>query len=288
MAVQGKVNSHIPSQAYQSLTPSSDPTPGAHVVPKPRIASFNRTSVVFEDGSALHDVDALILGTGYEFRIPFLSAPHSSVLAVDKHTTDDSATARTLVSNLRYVFPLHRHIFSLHPRIPPTALAFVGLPVLVANCPSDIAQSLLVAHAIANSSILPSREEMLDDLVAREERIRGEGLDPYYVGHRLVAESETDHDYQDSLVEYLKDVGALPHDGKKYVEPWRRLGRLNSRLLGRAWDRVKERGEESKWLDGVRTEDEWADLMSRLTEWQRVYEEKHGGPENVDQSVWYL
>ncbi|PIL35194.1 hypothetical protein GSI_02984 [Ganoderma sinense ZZ0214-1] len=274
--------------AYQSLNPAYEPTAGAHVIPKPRIAHFNRTSVVFEDGSALHDVDALILGTGYEFRIPFLSAPCSSVLAVDKHPTANSTTARTLVTNLRYVFPLHRHIFSLHPGIPPTALAFIGLPVLVANCPSDMAQSLLVAHAIANSSILPSREEMLRDLFAREEKIRGEGLDPYYIGHRLVAESETDHDYQDAVVQYLKDVGALPQDGKKYVEPWRRLGRQNSRLLGRAWERVKQRGEESKWLDGVRTEDEWADLMSRLTEWQRIYEEKHGGPENGSQSVWYL
>ncbi|KAI1786840.1 FAD/NAD(P)-binding domain-containing protein [Ganoderma leucocontextum] len=273
--------------AYQSLTPNNDPTPGAHVVPKPRIAHFNRTSVVFEDGSALHDVDALILGTGYEFRIPFLSAPHSSVLAVDKRTPFNATTAPTLVTNLRYIFPLHRHIFSLHPRIPPTALAFVGLPVLVANCPSDIAQSLLVVHAIANSSILPSRENMLAELVAREDKIRAEGLDPYYIGHRLVAESETDHDYQDALVDYLKDVGALPQDGKKYVEPWRRLGRQNALLLKRAWERVQARGEESKWLDGVRSEDEWADLMGRLTEWQRAYEEEHGVPED-GQEVWDL
>ena len=210
------------------------------------------------------------------------------MLAVDKHTFLNSTTARTLVSNLRYVFPLHRHIFSLRPGIPPTALAFVGLPVLVANCPSDIAQSLLIAHAIANSSILPSREEMLDELVGREDQTRGNGKDPYYVGHRLVAESETDHDYQDSLVDYLKDIGALPQDGKKYVEPWRRLGRKNSLLLKRAWERVQERGEENKWLEGVTSEDEWTDLMSRLTEWQRAYEEEHGVPEDDPRSVLYL
>ncbi|TBU25501.1 FAD/NAD(P)-binding domain-containing protein [Dichomitus squalens] len=273
---------------YQSLRPGNDPTPGAKVVPKPPIAHFNRTSVVFEDGSALHDVDALILGTGYEFRVPFLSPPHSSVLAVDKHTTLNSTTARTLVTNLRYIFPTHRHIFALHPDIPPTALAFIGLPVLVANCPSDIAQSLLVAHAIANASILPPREQLINELVAREDKLRAEGLDPYYVGHRLVAEAESDHEYQDAVVQYLKDVGALPEDGKKFVEPWRRIGRDNSRLLGRAWERVKERREENKWLEGVRTEDEWADLMSRLTEWQRAYEEEHGVPELEGQSVWYL
>ncbi|KAI0747097.1 hypothetical protein C8Q80DRAFT_1271896 [Daedaleopsis nitida] len=211
--------------AYQSLTPRNEPTPGAHVVPKPRIAYFTNTSVVFEDGTSLDDVDSLILGTGYDLRIPFLSPPHSTVLAVDPETAYNSTTAQTLISNLRYIFPTHRHIFSLSPQLPPTALAFVGLPVLVANCPSDIAQSLLVAHALANASVLPSREAMLRELAAREAALQREGLDPYYVGHRLVSEAESDHDYQDGLVEYLKDVGALPHDGRKFVEPWRRAGR---------------------------------------------------------------
>ncbi|KAH9850243.1 FAD/NAD-P-binding domain-containing protein [Lenzites betulinus] len=264
--------------AYQSLTPGTDPTPGANVVPKPRISHFTNTSVVFEDGTSLSDVDALILGTGYEFRIPFLSAPHSSVLAIDPAPTHNSTTARTLVSNLRYIFPLYRHIFSLAPALPPTALAFVGLPVLVANCPSDLAQSLLVAHAIANASVLPSREEMLADLVKREDTLRAEGLDPYYVGHRLISPSETDHDYQDDVVEYLKRVGALPQDGRKYVEEWRRVGRADSRLLYRAWERVVHIGQQRKWLEGVETEGQWADLLTRLAEWQRAYEEEHGVP----------
>ncbi|OSD02500.1 FAD/NAD-P-binding domain-containing protein [Trametes coccinea BRFM310] len=265
--------------AYQSLTPRNEPTPGANVVPKPRIAYFTNTSVVFEDGTALDDVDSIILGTGYEFRIPFLSSPQSSVLDVDPHTPYNSTTAPTLISNLRYIFPLHRHIFSLAPRIPPTALSFVGLPVLVANCPSDIAQSLLIAHAIANASVLPSREEMLSELVAREAAVRKEGFDPYEIGHRLLASSETDHDYQDALVEYLKEVGALPQDGRKFVEPWRRETRGQSKLIGRAWNRVVKLGRENEWLEGVETEDQWAELMIRLARWQRSYEEEHGIPE---------
>ncbi|KAI0373813.1 FAD/NAD-P-binding domain-containing protein [Pilatotrama ljubarskyi] len=264
--------------AYQSLTPENEPTPGANVVPKPRISHFTKTSIVFEDGTSLEDVDSLIFGTGYEFRIPFLSPPHSSILAVDPDTTLNSTTTPTLISNLRYIFPLYRHIFSLAPGLPPTALSFVGLPVLVANCPSDVAQSLFLAHALANASVLPSRAQMLQDLVSREATLRSEGLDPYYVGHRLISPSETDHDYQDSLIEYLKDVGALPRDGRKFVEKWRRLGRSESRLLGRAWERVVRLGREREWLEGVETEDEWADLMARLAEWQRTYEEKRGVP----------
>lgn len=272
-------------QVYQSLTPGTEPTPGAIVVPKPRISHFTDTSVVFEDGTELADVDAVILGTGYEFRIPFLSAPHSSVLAVDPATSHNSTSAPTLVSNLRYIFPLYRHIFSLAPALPPTALAFVGLPVLVANCPSDIAQSLFVAHALANSSVLPSRDEMLADLVQRERTLYTEGLDPYYVGHRLISPSETDHDYQDDLVEYLKRVGALPHDGRKFVEEWRRLGRGEARLLGRGWERVVSLGQERVWLEGVETEEEWAKLLYRLADWQRAYEEEHGTP--LEQFISY-
>ena len=45
------------------------------MIPKPRIAYFTNTSIVFEDGTSLSDVDSVILGTGYEFRIPFLSPP---------------------------------------------------------------------------------------------------------------------------------------------------------------------------------------------------------------------
>ncbi|OBZ71629.1 Electron transfer flavoprotein subunit beta [Grifola frondosa] len=262
--------------AYQSLSEGSSPPPGAQVVPKPRISHFTGSSVVFEDGTALSDIDALILGTGYEFRVPFLKDLH-----VDAHTRANSTTARALTSNLRYIFPLHRHIFSLAPTHSPTALAFVGLPVLIANCPSDIAQSLFVAHAIADTSVLPSHDEMLKELVAREDALRQQGLDPYHVGHRLVGGDTESHDYQDALVEYLKDVGALPQDGKKYVEQWRRMGRRDSQLLGRAWQRIEQLGEQRRWLEGVTTEDEWAALLYRLAEWEQEWEKEHGEPVSI-------
>lgn len=91
---------------------------------------------MFTDGSSLTSVDAFILATGYEFRVPFLSRiPRDSgiktpALITDANTLDNSTTARTLTSNLRYIFPLYEHIFSLSTDYPPTALAFVGLPVV--------------------------------------------------------------------------------------------------------------------------------------------------------------
>ena len=98
-------------------------------------------------------------------------------------------------------------------------------------------------------------------------------------------------DYQDALVEYLKERGKVVDDGKKYVEEWRRRGRRDSRLLSRAWGRVEEGGKERvrEWLEGVETEEEWAGLMRRLTVWQERWESEHGGPSEdvlVDEDGW--
>jgi hypothetical protein len=181
------------------------------------------------------------------------------------------------MTNTRYIFPLYEDIFSLSPQLPPTALAFVGLPILIANCPSDVAQSLLLAHAIADPSTLPSRSEMLSSLLKREESRRFKGMDPYYVGHKMVGGDTEAQDYQDRLVEYLKERGKLPNDGKKFVEEWRRSGRRNSAIIRRAWDRVEKDGSQRAWLDGITTESQWADLLKRLAAWEEKWEAEHGG-----------
>lgn len=77
---------------------------------------------------------------------PLFCAPHLSRLAVDSTTPHNLTMVHTLVSNLRDICPLYRRIFSLTPVPPPMVLVLVVLPVLVANCPLDIAQSLFVAH----------------------------------------------------------------------------------------------------------------------------------------------
>ncbi|KZT04453.1 FAD/NAD-P-binding domain-containing protein [Laetiporus sulphureus 93-53] len=260
---------------YQSVRENKTTTPGADVIEKPEIAYFTSDTIVFIDGTVVEEVDTVILATGYEFRIPFLTAPHASTLVTNPNTRETSTTAQYPVTNLRYIFPLYRHIFSLAPAVPPTALTFIGLPVLIANCPSDYAQGMFIAHAFANESLLPPREEMLAELVAREEALRAQGFDPYFVGHRLQNDNEA-QTYQDDLVEYLKKHGALPDDGQKYVEQWRRMGRQEGPLIYRGWQRVRSLGEEDEWLRNVRTEDEWADLLRRLAEWQRKKWEEDG------------
>lgn len=210
----------------------------------------------------------MILGTGYDFRIPFLEA--SGEVSVKPKSSERD---RGLTTNLRYLFPLHQHIFSLSASYPTNALAFIGLPILVANCPSDFAQSIYAAKIIANASLLGSRESLLEELEASEDDLRSRGYDPYYVGHRMVEGST--FDYQDRLIGSLKDQGAIPDDGTRFVEAWRREApRLQ--CLKRGWKRVEDLGWQREWLRGVETEAEWADMMKRLDEWQKDYEIRQG------------
>lgn len=121
---------------------------------------------------------------------------------------------------------------------------------------------------------------MLDSLIQRENNLRDRGFDPYYYGHKMVGGDDEAQAYQNALVRYLKQQGRLPNDGKDYVESWRVMARKESRLLARAWSRVEELGEQSRWLGGVHTEDEWADVMWRLVDWQDKWEKEHGqGPD---------
>ena len=248
---------------------------------KPEIDHFSAHGVVFVDGS-IWDTDVVVLATGYEQRKAFLEA--GGELLVDRSVRNGSTTAQQLYTNLKYIFPLYRHIFSLGAAYPSNALAFLGLPTRIANCPSDIAQSLLVAHAIFNASILPSREEMLQDLGQNEAHIRSLGYDPYTIGHEMVGTAPID--YQDELIDFLRSKasvfvlaeaqklteiqGALPTDRSKYVEQWRR-DVYTYKYIRDAWKLIEKSGDGPKWTRDAHSEEDWADVMRRVDDWGRVH-----------------
>lgn len=243
--------------------------PGADF--KPRIRSFESGSIVFEDNTTLTHIDTVIFGTGYENRIPFLT--DSGHLSINTTQSLDQLT-----TNLRYVRPLYRHLLSLDPAYPVGALYFIGLPVFVANAVSDSAQSLFTAFTIADPSLLLPRSELMNDLITQESNLRDAGFDPAYVGHRLVGEGGSEQ-YQDGLVKFLQERGkgghgGVPRLGQKFTEEWRSFGRGEGALLRRGWQRVLDEGKDAikHWLEGVVTENQWANLMRRLAEWEKGQE----------------
>lgn len=242
---------------------------------------MTQSSVIFDDGTEEPEIDTIILATGYETRYPFLcnkdpygsnSALHGqSVLVIDPHAK--SRPNGPIATNLRYIFPVHKQIISLSTLHPLNALGFVGLPYPIANAGSDIVQSLFIGHMIANRELVfpgsevAVRERLLDELTAHEDELRGQGLDPYIVGHKLVGVNNTGDDYQEGLYSHLKASGAIPNHGQKYLEKWRIFGVRNVFPLARIWKAVQNRGEEMSWLEGVRTEEDWGDLLYRLFRW---------------------
>lgn len=260
---------------------------------KPDISHFTTDGIVFVDGSVARDVESIILATGYELRFPFLEAERVVVVDSTARTNFSRSMSQSLTTNTRYLFPLHRHIVSLSPLQPPGALMFIGLPIRVPNCFSDSAQSLFAANVIRDPSLLPTREAMLEELREQEQNVRKGGWDPYWIGHRMMNASA--FDYQDGLAQYLRDKGAIEDSGRPFTDPWRIRPEPEKSVTGlmrKGWIRVEELGEEDRWLEGVESEEHWANLMDRVQEWEREKEEEEGtlldadGGIDIGQTYW--
>ena len=275
------------------------------VIYKPRTKGFTSTSVEFEDGTEVFDVDVVILATGHDYRFPFLdpsdpyNPPGKDPLARERRgvvTTNASAHSRSegeqrLTTNLKYLFPIDRQIVSLSSLHPLNALFFIGLPIPIVHIPNCVAQSIFTGHLIAQPDLVYptshitghegwnetlARELLLKNLAAYENRLADEGLDVYHIGHKLDVGPSPWYNYQDSLIAHLQSQGLVPpYDrGYGFTEPWRIRGIDRRWPLREIWEEVESQGEEEmeRWLDGVETEEEWADLMDRLFEWG----EEHG------------
>lgn len=245
---------------------------------KSRLSHFTKDAVVFDDGSQLSEIDVVVLATGYDLKVPFLT--RGGLLPEQRPTDSDS-----LSTNMRYIRPLWRHIFALDPELPPTALSFVGLPIFVANALDSSAQGLLIGHTLASPNLLPTRAEMLDELHAREDAERAVGLDPEYIGHRILALPGEDPlagmQYTESLVRYLQEhglagVGTIPPLGENFTDPWRIQCNRDTFLLRRTWKRVEALGPKAaeEWVSGVKSEQDWVKMMDRLAEWGRQQEDE--------------
>ncbi|KAF9455118.1 FAD/NAD(P)-binding domain-containing protein [Macrolepiota fuliginosa MF-IS2] len=279
-------------RTYISVRHPVDSIPGTELVAE--ISHFSNEGIHLFDGTILRNVDTVVLGTGYQIRKPFLEK--AGLVKVDPHAKSSSfRSSEHLTTNVNYLFPLYKHIFPVLEDLPVTALAFVGIPMGISNCPSDLAQSLYVLHLMKHGDdVLPQKDDLLRELDEQEEEVRQKGLDPYVLGHRLV--SGTQSDYQDDLVEFLKEKvrlltflgeevypsGLIRDDRRRYVELWRRDA-LEYDYLRRGWFRIEELGLSEQWLKGVETEEQWAILMKRVNEWQRDWESKNNITFSIDE-----
>ncbi|XP_074525279.1 flavin-containing monooxygenase 5-like [Halichoeres trimaculatus] len=115
---------------------------------KPNISRFQGSSVEFDDGSVVEDVDLVVFATGYTFSYPFLS---SQVVSV----SDNKA------SLYKYVFP---------PELQRPTLAIIGLvQPLGAIMPISEMQARWATRVFKGCAKLPSEAAMMKDIKSKEE-----------------------------------------------------------------------------------------------------------------------
>ncbi|KZV82441.1 hypothetical protein EXIGLDRAFT_843705 [Exidia glandulosa HHB12029] len=229
----------------------------------PRISSLSGGVVHLQDGRQLQDVDAIILATGYEIRMPFLTA--GGCLDELEHTQPQPPDV--LTTNSYYIHPLYEHTLSLDTRYPLGSLYFNGIIIYNPTGMTDYGQALFTAYTIANPALLESRDELFAALKAREARVnKGYGA---LFGH-LAGGS-----HEDLLVNYLRDRGlagqpGIPPLGVNFTDPWRVFALEHGLEIHTAWYAgLEEQGEEweKRLTHGRRTEEDYVRLMHEVVEW---------------------
>ncbi|XP_076583172.1 flavin-containing monooxygenase 5-like [Chaetodon auriga] len=115
---------------------------------KPNIRRFQGSSVEFDDGSVVEDVDLVVFATGYTFSFPFLS---SYVVSVSENKA----------SLYKYVFP---------PELDRPTLAIIGLvQPLGAIMPISEMQARWATRVFKGCIKLPSATAMLKDVKYKQE-----------------------------------------------------------------------------------------------------------------------
>ncbi|XP_068448896.1 flavin-containing monooxygenase 5-like [Clinocottus analis] len=143
---------------------------------KPNVRRFQGSSVEFDDGSVVEDVDLVVFATGYRFSFPFLAS----------HVVSASENKAFLY---KYVFP---------PEMDRPTLAIIGLvQPLGAIMPISEMQARWATRVFKGCIKLPSAASMLKDVQCKQEAM----------AQRYVSSQR--HTIQVDYVPYMDEVAAL-------------------------------------------------------------------------------
>jgi len=233
--------------------------PSSLLKKRSRTVSFSDVdsgTVIFEDGSVEQDIDKVVLATGYEYSIPFLS----SIVSESKLDNFDADVLASNIHNSSYhLYPLAKHIFPLVHRIPPSRLAFIGLLLRGTPFPLFEAQARAIVKVFREPHSLHIENERIK-VVARLKQLAGEGLQlPVILAkdwHRPT-EPET-FVYRDELNEFA--------GMKDRVSEWEKDMWKWKVELRQEWRKLEKSGESKQWVNGVHDEKEWIKIMYEVLE----------------------
>jgi hypothetical protein len=167
------------------------------------IASFDIPSdkhpgtITLVDGTVLHDIDQVVICTGYLFSLPFLLELH------DDLTPREKASDTILVTDGTQLHNLHKDIFY----IPDPTLAFVGVPAYTATFTFFEFQAIAVAAVFSGRAWLPSKDEMRTQY---EEKVKLKGF-----GRSFHSEKDSEVQYVKELLEWINGQAEVT-GGEKY------------------------------------------------------------------------
>ncbi|KAJ4712812.1 Flavin-containing monooxygenase [Melia azedarach] len=151
------------------------------------IESANKDgTVVFRNGNVVL-ADVILHCTGYKYHFPYLET--NGVVTVDDNR----------------VGPLYQHVF---PPVLAPWLSFVGLPWKVSPFPRCELQSKWIAGVLSGRFVLPSQEEMMEDVKAFYSKLEASGMPKRYT-HSM---ANYQFDYDNWLAEQC---------GHPNIEEWR-------------------------------------------------------------------
>uniref|UniRef100_A0A3P9IF79 Flavin-containing monooxygenase n=1 Tax=Oryzias latipes TaxID=8090 RepID=A0A3P9IF79_ORYLA len=143
---------------------------------KPNVGRIQGSSVEFDDGSVVEDVDLVVFATGYKFSFPFLT---SQVVSV----TENKA------SLYKYVFP---------PELDRHTLAVIGLvQPLGAIMPISEMQARWATRVFKGCTKLPSVSAMMKDVESKQEEMKKR----YFKSQR--------HTIQVDYISYMDEIAEM-------------------------------------------------------------------------------
>ncbi|CAI7656041.1 unnamed protein product [Penicillium glandicola] len=138
-----------------------------------------------KSGESLHDIDTIILCTGYQMALPFLNEYN------DYSVSATEANDKVLVTDGTQVHNLHQDIFY----IPDPTLAFVGIPFYTATFSLFEFQAIAVAAFLSGVAKLPSATSLRTEY---ENRIKEKGL-----GRAFHSLKDKEQPYVDELMKWV-------------------------------------------------------------------------------------
>lgn len=243
---------------------------------RPRVVKFGdviRGEVEFEGRVVDEGIDYVILATGYEVQLPFLSEEfvRSGIpFPVPPLPKELWNTSYGLFPLARYLFPFSLCGSSDVDNLPsPTSIFFIGLLVRVVPMPLVEVQASAALAVFAKPDKVDWTREA-GDVVRRYQEFKTRlGEKGTHEGYFRFEPMEQ-FDYRDMLVDLMSAIGGGGRPARR-VRMWEREMYDRRSMLRETWQELEASGEAEEWVRhvgegkaGKTAEEEWVELLWKV------------------------